>query len=126
MSEEIIYFYNVEDDEYYRSRYTHKYLESLQQENQQLKKELKALNKGIKKVISKRKKWKYRYYTTKRKLKQRDEVIDEAINTIDKMIDVGYTKDLTGYFATGKNSEFGCRALIIKDILKKCKGDNNE
>ncbi len=49
MNNEIIYFYNEEDDEYYRSRYTHKYLESLQQENQQLKKALNEIREYINK-----------------------------------------------------------------------------
>ena len=43
--------------------------EEIQQENQQLKEELKAVRKGLNKVVSKRKKWKYRY--DKEKMKNR-------------------------------------------------------
>lgn len=43
MSDEIIYFYNVKDDKYYQSRYTHEYLNNLIKENQELKKQLEDL-----------------------------------------------------------------------------------
>ena len=43
--------------------------DELLKENQQLKEELKALRKGLNKVVSKRKKWKYRY--DKEKMKNR-------------------------------------------------------
>lgn len=41
----------------------------LKKENKQLKEELKAVRKGLNKVVSKRKKWKYRY--DKEKMKNR-------------------------------------------------------
>lgn len=79
------------------------YINSLQQENQQLKEELNTCMIERNKLV---------------------DVIDEAIDTINNMINIGYTKDLTGYFPTVLNSEFGIRALIIKEILQKYKGDN--
>lgn len=57
------------------------------------------------------------------KIKQRDEVIDEAIDTIDKMTFRGYGVGLTFYYATSTKGEFYCRAKIIKEILQKYKGD---
>lgn len=62
----------------------------------------------------------------KSQLKQRDEVINEVKNTINKMLTVGYSKGTTGYFSTGENSEFGCRAKIILDILDKYKNEENK
>lgn len=51
----------------------------LQQENKQLKEELKAVNKGLRKVLSKRKKWKYRYYKEKRKNSKAIKYIEDKI-----------------------------------------------
>lgn len=51
----------------------------LQQENQSLKEELKAVNKGLRKVLSKRKKWKYRYYKEKRKNSKALKYIEDKI-----------------------------------------------
>lgn len=42
MEEEIIYFYNVKDGKYYQSRYTHRWLNNLQQ---QCKKQQEAIDK---------------------------------------------------------------------------------
>lgn len=44
MEEEIIYFYNVKDGKYYRSRYTHRWLNNLQQ---QCKKQKEVIDKAI-------------------------------------------------------------------------------
>lgn len=62
----------------------------------------------------------------KSQLQQRDDVINETLNTIDKMLTVGYTDEnkLKGYFAVGEQSEFGCRARVLKNILNKYNGDN--
>lgn len=51
----------------------------LQQENKQLKEELKAVNKGLRKVLSKRKKWKYRYYKEKIKNRKALKYIEDKI-----------------------------------------------
>lgn len=45
MEEEIIYFYNVKDGKYYQSRYTHRWLNNLQQ---QVKKQKEVIDKAIK------------------------------------------------------------------------------
>ena len=42
MEEEIIYFYNVKDGKYYQSRYTHRWLNNLQQ---QVKKQKEVIDK---------------------------------------------------------------------------------
>lgn len=44
MEEEIIYFYNVKDGKYYQSRYTHQWLNDLQQ---QCKKQKEVIDKAI-------------------------------------------------------------------------------
>ena len=44
MEEEIIYFYNVKDGKYYQSRYTHRWLNNLQQ---QCKKQKEVIDKAI-------------------------------------------------------------------------------
>ncbi|MCI7527196.1 MAG: hypothetical protein MSA65_02640 [Mollicutes bacterium] len=44
MEEEIIYFYNVKDGKYYQSRYTHRWLNNLQQ---QVKKQKEVIDKII-------------------------------------------------------------------------------
>ena len=44
MEEEIIYFYNVKDGKYYQSRYTHRWLNNLQQ---QCKKQKEIIDKAI-------------------------------------------------------------------------------
>lgn len=38
------------------------YIDGIRRENKNLKQELKATGKGLNKVLSKRQKWKYRYY----------------------------------------------------------------
>lgn len=43
MEEEIIYFYNVKDGKYYQSRYTHRWLNTLQQ---QCKKQKEVIDKA--------------------------------------------------------------------------------
>lgn len=44
MEEEIIYFYNVKDGKYYQSRYTHRWLNNLQQK---YKKQKEVIDKAI-------------------------------------------------------------------------------
>ena len=44
MEEEIIYFYNVKDGKYYQSRYTHRWLNNLQQ---QCKKQKEVIDRAI-------------------------------------------------------------------------------
>ncbi len=43
MEEEIIYFYNVKDGKYYQSRYSHRWLNNLQQ---QVKKQKEVIDKA--------------------------------------------------------------------------------
>lgn len=77
-------------------------IEQLQQENKSLKEELKAVNKGLRKVLSKRKKWKYRYYKEKMKNRRAKSYIknnyhlnwyvesnykDELLQILDKGVD---------------------------------------
>ena len=45
MEEEIIYFYNVKDGKYYQSRYTHRWLNNLQQ---QVKKQKEVISRAVK------------------------------------------------------------------------------
>ena len=45
MEEEIIYFYNVKDGKYYQSRYTHRWLNNLQQ---QCIKQKEVIDKAVK------------------------------------------------------------------------------
>ena len=51
MEEEIIYFYNVKDGKYYQSRYTHRWLNNLQQ---QCKKQKEVIDKAIEYLETKR------------------------------------------------------------------------
>ena len=44
MEEEIIYFYNVKDGKYYQSRYTHRWLNNLQQQVKKQKEVIDKLN----------------------------------------------------------------------------------
>ena len=44
MEEEIIYFYNVKDGKYYQSRYTHRWLNNLQQQCKKQKEVIDRLN----------------------------------------------------------------------------------
>ena len=44
MEEEIIYFYNVKDGKYYQSRYTHRWLNNLQN---QVQKQKEVIDKAI-------------------------------------------------------------------------------
>ena len=55
-------------------------------------------------------------------LKAKEEVIKEAREVINKMINTGYFDGEFGYFATSNKSEFGVRAKIIDEILSK--GEN--
>ena len=48
MEEEIIYFYNVKDGKYYQSRYTHRWLNNLQQ---QCKKQKEVINKATEYIL---------------------------------------------------------------------------
>lgn len=50
------------------------------------------------------------------------EVIKEAREVINKMINTGYSDGTTLYFSTSNKSEFGVRAKIIDKILSK--GEN--
>ena len=45
MEEEIIYFYNVKDEKYYQSRYTHRWLNNLQQQCKKQKEVIDKMNK---------------------------------------------------------------------------------
>ena len=49
MEEEIIYFYNVKDGKYYQSRYTHRWLNNLQQ---QCKKQKEVIDKTVLELVS--------------------------------------------------------------------------
>lgn len=55
-------------------------------------------------------------------------VIDETIDVINQMLTTGYTdfKKLKGYFGVNKNSEFGCRAEVLLEILDKANIKENE
>ena len=44
MEEEIIYFYNVKDGKYYQSRYSHRWLNNLQQQCKKQKEVIDRLN----------------------------------------------------------------------------------
>ena len=48
MEEEIIYFYNVKDGKYYQSRYTHRWLNNLQQQCKKQKEVIDKANKLLK------------------------------------------------------------------------------
>ena len=47
MEEEIIYFYNVKDGKYYQSRYTHRWLNNLQQQCKKQKEVIDKINNYI-------------------------------------------------------------------------------
>lgn len=47
--------------------------------------------------------------------------LEELEVTIKLMRDVGYSKDGTGYWATGKTSEFGVRAEVLLDEIEMYK-----
>ena len=66
-------------------------------------------------------------YFLENKLQQAEEVIEEVIDVINEMIYIGYTyeKELRSFFATSENSEFGCRARVLKDILNKYKKEES-
>ena len=51
MEEEIIYFYNVKDGKYYQSRYTHRWLNNLQQ---QCKQQKEVIDRAIEYLETKR------------------------------------------------------------------------
>lgn len=55
----------------------------------------------------------------KEQLKQRDEIIDEAIEIIDKMMYTGYATENIYYVKTDKESNFGYRASIVKKDFRK-------
>ena len=50
-------------------------------------------------------------------IKKQKEIIAQANEVIDKMINTGYSNGFTQYCATGTKGEFGVRAKIIQDIL---------
>lgn len=50
MEEEIIYFYNVKDGKYYQSRYTHRWLNNLQQQCKKQKEVIDKINEFIKEL----------------------------------------------------------------------------
>ena len=54
MEEEIIYFYNVKDGKYYQSRYTHRWLNNLQQQCKKQKEVIDKIDKYIKPLITNR------------------------------------------------------------------------
>lgn len=51
MEEEIIYFYNVKDGKYYQSRYTHRWLNNLQNQVQKQKEVIDKANKLLKEKV---------------------------------------------------------------------------
>ena len=51
MEEEIIYFYNVKDGKYYQSRYTHRWLNNLQQQNKKYKEVIDKIKKEVDKIF---------------------------------------------------------------------------
>ena len=51
MEEEIIYFYNVKDVKYYQSRYTHRWLNNLQNQVQKQKEVIDKANKLLKEKV---------------------------------------------------------------------------
>lgn len=53
MEEEIIYFYNVKDGKYYQSRYTHRWLNNLQQQCKKQKEVIDKIYELIKQHIRK-------------------------------------------------------------------------
>ena len=52
MEEEIIYFYNVKDGKYYQSRYTHRWLNNLQNQVQKYKEVIDKVKEYINKYES--------------------------------------------------------------------------
>ena len=82
MEEEIIYFYNVKDGKYYQSRYTHRWLNNLQQ---QCKKQKEVIDK-VKEYITI-----YRSYEDidgKDYLKGRYEIGTLSLSQVDKLLDI--------------------------------------
>lgn len=113
---------SLKDKEYTTQKeqfeYVYKYVEQLQQENQQLKEQLK---KG----------WKptpddlvdMLNQELLNQLKQRDEVIDDAINTIkDTCIEQIPDMPIGCYRETASADDL----LELLEILQRYKGDNNE
>ncbi len=98
--------------------------DKLQQENQQLKSQLELYETYLNRFFKINNK-SYDGKVVLEQLQHRDEVIDEVIDVINKMITIGYTdeKRLTSYFAVSKDSEFGRRAEVILDILNKYKNN---
>jgi len=62
------------------------YIYILETKNKKLKEELKATRKGLNKVLSKRKKWKDRYYKEKRKNKEIEQQLEQKNKVIKKAI----------------------------------------
>ena len=99
MEEEIIYFYNVKDGKYYQSRYTHRWLNNLEQ---QCKKQKEVIDKAIEYITS------YESISTIQGLtyieanKQLDEkTMTEMTNRYllvhDKLLEILEDKELEGY-----------------------------
>ena len=76
----------------------------LQQENKQLKEELKAVNKGLRKVLSKRKKWKYRYYKEKMKNRRAKSYIKNNYH-LNWYIESNYKDELLQILDKGESNE---------------------
>lgn len=92
--------------EYYKDRYCSYELQimRLQQENKQLKEELKAVNKGLRKVLSKRKKWKHRYYKEKMKNRRAKSYIKNNYH-LNWYVESNYKDELLQILDKGESDE---------------------
>ena len=91
--------------------------------NQKQQEEIKAVNKGLRKVLSKRKKWKNRYYKEKRKNNQLKEVIEEVREDI--VFCINGMKNEYSCTDSRTNRELHTMVKILEDrlqILDKAKG----
>jgi hypothetical protein len=78
MEEEIIYFYNVKDGKYYQSRYTHRWLNNLQQ---QCKKQKEVIDKAIKLI-----KYNERY-RNEAEVYQFVDIVSEILNPLQNILE---------------------------------------
>lgn len=103
------------------------YIDILEIENQQLKSQVKQikdnneeLKRRLRLVQKKRDSYKFRYRDVCKKLKQRDEVIDEALKLNEKIDQTLKCKNTNAYY------EMDDIIFEQYQILQKYKGDNNE
>ena len=105
------------------------YMDILEKENQQLKEQLEQLNQPQIFIDTMDMEERYGYGLEndylRDKLKQRDEVIDEAISFIEQTVtsDVGFNSDGKVIHYHQLNEDETSELL---EILKKYEGDNNE